>query len=160
MSDRPLTGDATAASNIELLERIGMLSRSQDVRRSRPLADPQAFKVLSSRLTEVVDEPYDLIVVRDLFGDRVLAYQLGLITGKPVAVSYNREGVIVLESGVPVRQGEQALIAADVHFTTQSIQAAASGVEQAGMGVSGAAILLRVMRGEYPFPVWTLEDRT
>jgi orotate phosphoribosyltransferase len=160
MSDRPLTGDATAASNVELLERIGMLSRRQGVRRSRPLADPQAFKVLSSRLTEVVDEPYDLIVVRDLFGDRVLAYQLALITGKPVAVSYNREGVIVLESGVPVRQGEQALIAADVHFTTQSIQAAASGVEQAGMGVSGVAILLRVVRGEYPFPVWTLEDRT
>jgi adenine/guanine phosphoribosyltransferase-like PRPP-binding protein len=160
MSDRPLTGDATAASNVELLERIGMLSRSQGVRRSRPLADPQAFKVLSSRLTEVVDEPYDLIVVRDLFGDRVLAYQLALITGKSVAVSYNREGVIVLESGTPVKQGEQALIAADVHFTTQSIQAAASGVEQAGMRVSGAAILLRVMRGEYPFPVWTLEDRT
>ena len=160
MSDRPLTGDATVASNVELLERIGMLSRSQGVRRSRPLADPQAFKVLSSRLTEVVDEPYDLIVVRDLFGDRVLAYQLALITGKSVAVSYNREGVIVLESGTPVKQGEQALIAADVHFTTQSIQAAASGVEQAGMRVSGAAILLRVMRGEYPFPVWTLEDRT
>jgi adenine/guanine phosphoribosyltransferase-like PRPP-binding protein len=160
MSDRPLTGDATAASNVELLERIGMLSRSQGVRRSSPLADPQAFKVLSSRLTEVVDEPYDLIVVRDLFGDRVLAYQLALITGKSVAVSYNREGVIVLESGDPIKQGEQALIAADVHFTTQSIQAAASGIEQAGMGVSGAAILLRVTRGEYPFPVWTLEDRT
>ena len=160
MSDRPLTGDATAASNVELLERIGMLSRSLGVRRSSPLADPQAFKVLSSRLTEVVDEPYDLIVVRDLFGDRVLAYQLALITGKSVAVSYNREGVIVLESGDPIKQGEQALIAADVHFTTQSIQAAASGIEQAGMGVSGAAILLRVTRGEYPFPVWTLEDRT
>jgi adenine/guanine phosphoribosyltransferase-like PRPP-binding protein len=160
MSDRPLTGDATAASNIELLERIGMLSRGEDVRRSSPLSDPQAFKVLSSRLAEAVDEPYDLIVVRDLFGDRMLAYQLALITGKSVAVSYNREGVIVLDSGGSVEQGDRALIAADVHFTTQSIRAAASGVEQAGMEVAGAAILLRVTQGEYPFPVWTLEDRT
>jgi adenine/guanine phosphoribosyltransferase-like PRPP-binding protein len=77
-----------------------------------------------------------------------------------VAVSYDREGIIVLESGAPIEQGERALIAADVHFTTQSIQAAASGVEQAGMRVSGAAILLRVTRGGYPFPVWALEDRT
>ncbi|MDQ3891728.1 MAG: hypothetical protein M3274_02365 [Actinomycetota bacterium] len=160
MSDRPLTGDATAASNGELLERIGMLSGGEDVRRSSPLSDPQAFKELSSRLAEVVDEPYDLIVVRDLFGDRVLAYQLALTTGKPVAVSYDREGIIVLESGAPIEQGERALIAADVHFTPQSIQAAASGVEQAGMRVSGAAILLRVTRGGYPFPVWALEDRT
>src|ERR687890_711742 len=125
MSDRPLTGDATAASNGELLERIGMLSGGEDIRRSRPLAD-----------------------------------QLALTTGKPVAVSYDREGIIVLESGAPIEQGERALIAADVHFTTQSIQAAASGVEQAGMRVSGAAILLRVTRGGYPFPVWALEDRT
>ena len=160
MSDRPLTGDATAASNIELLERIGMLSRGEDVRRSSPLSDPQAFKELSSRLAEAVDEPYDLIVVRDLFGDRMLAYQLALITGKSVAVSYNREGVIVLDSGGSVEQGDRALIAADVHFTTQSIRAAASGVEQAGMGVAGAAILLRVTHGEYPFPVWNLEDQT
>ena len=160
MSDRPSIGDVTAASNVELLERIGMLSHSEDVHRSSPLSDPQAFKELSSRLAEVVDGPYDLIVVRNLFGDRVLAYQLALITGKPVAISYDREGVIVLESGASIEQGDRALIAADVHFTTQSIQAAASGVEQAGMRVSGAAILLRVTRGEYPFPVWTLEDRT
>lgn len=160
MSDKPLTGDATTASNIELLERVGMLPRGEDTRRSNPLSDPQAFKELSSRLAETVDELYDLIVVRDLFGDRVLAYQLALITGKSVAVSYDREGVIVLESGDPIEQGHRALIAADVHFTTQSIRAAASGIEQAGMRVSGAAILLRVTRGEYPFPVWTLEDRT
>lgn len=158
MSDRPLTGDATAASNIELLERIGMLSRSEDVRRSSPLSDPQAFKELSSRLAEAVNEPYDLIVVRDLFGDRVLAYQLALITGKSVAVSYDREGLIVLESGDPIEQGDRVLIVADVHFTTQSMQAVASGVEQAGMGIAGVAILLRVTHGEYPFPVWTLED--
>jgi adenine/guanine phosphoribosyltransferase-like PRPP-binding protein len=159
MSDRPSIGDATAASNVELLERIGMLSHREEVSRSSPLSDPPAFKELSSRLAEMVDEPYELIVVRELFGDRVLAYQLALITGKSVAVSYDREGVIVLESGDPIEQGDRALIAADVHFTTQSIQAAASGVEQAGMGVAGAAILLRVTRGEYPFPVWTLEDR-
>ena len=160
MSDRPSIGDATAASNVELLERIGMLSHREEVSRSSPLSDPPAFKELSSRLAEAVDEPYDLIVVRDLFGDRMLAYQLALITGKSVAVSYNREGVIVLDSGGSVEQGDRALIAADVHFTTQSIQAAASGVEQAGMEVAGAAILLRVTHGEYPFPVWTLEDRT
>ncbi len=160
MSDRPSIGDATAASNVELLERIGMLSHREEVSRSSPLSDPPAFKELSSRLAEAVDEPYDLIVVRELFGDRVLAYQLALITGKSVAVSYDREGVIVLESGDPIEQGDRVLIAADVHFTTQSIQAAASGVEQAGMGVAGAAILLRVTHGEYPFPVWTLEDRS
>jgi hypothetical protein len=160
MSDGPLTGDATAASNIELLERIAMLSHGEEVRRSSPLSDPQAFKELSSRLAKAVEEPYDLIVVRDLFGDRVLGYQLALITEKPVAVSYDREGLIVLESGDPAEQGDRALIAADVHFTTQSIRAAASGVEQAGMGVAGAAILLRVTHAEYPFPVWTLEDRT
>ena len=96
--------------------------------------------------------------VEDAFG--LLGRGEALITGKSGAVSYNREGVIVLDSGGSVEQGDRALIAADVHFTTQSIRAAASGVEQAGMGVAGAAILLRVTHGEYPFPVWTLEDRT
>jgi adenine/guanine phosphoribosyltransferase-like PRPP-binding protein len=160
MSDRSLGADSTAASNVELLERIAILPHGEEVSRSRPLSDPLAFKELSLRLAEAVDEPYDLIVVRDLFGDRVLGYQLALITGKPVAVSYDREGIIVLESGAPIEQERRALIAADVHFTTQSIQAAASGVDQAGMEVSGAAILLRVTRGEYPFPVWALEDHT
>ena len=160
MSERSLGGDFTAASNVELLERIAILPRGEEVSRSSPLSDPLAFKELSFRLAEAVDEPYDLIVVRDLFGDRVLGYQLALITGKPVAVSYDREGIIVLESGAPTEQERRALIVADVHFTTQSIQAAASGVEQAGMEVSGLAILLRVTQGEYPFPVWALEDHT
>src|SRR5215210_7823516 len=127
MSDRPLRDDPTAASNVELLERIGMLSSGEEVRRSSPLSDPQAFKELSSRLAGAVDEPYDLIVVRDLFGDRVLGYQLALVTGKPAAVSYDREGIVVLESGEPIKQGDRELIVADVHFTTQSIRAAASG---------------------------------
>ena len=48
---------------------------------------------------------------------------------------------------------------ADVDFTVQSIRAVASGVEQAGMRVAGAALLLRVVREEYPLPVWALEDR-
>ena len=141
-----------------LLEKIGMLSPGGEPHRSDPLSDPQAFRELTSRLAETIDRPYDIIVVRDLFGDRVLGYQLALIAGKPVAVSYDREGVIVLESGSPIEQGSRALIAADTHFTTQSIQAAASGVKQAGVEVVGVALLLQTVHGEYPFPVWALES--
>lgn len=159
MIDEPPKDDLTAVSTTELLEKIGMLVPNEEPHRSSPLSDPWAFRELASRLAGVIDEPYDLIVVRDLFGDRVLGYQLALITGKPVAVSYDQEGIIVLESGNPIGH-DRALIAADVHFTTQSIRAAASGIEQAGMEVSGAAILLRVTREDYPFPVWTLEEHT
>jgi orotate phosphoribosyltransferase len=66
--------------------------------------------------------------------------------------------VIALESAGFISQGSRALIAADVHFSTNSIQAAASGIEQAGLDVSGAAILLQVTRGNYSFPVWALES--
>ncbi len=159
MLDESARADLTAANTPELLEKIGMLAVDGKSRRSRPLSNPPAFRELASRLAGTVDEPYDLIVVRDLFGDRVLGYQLALITGKPVAVSYDREGIIVLESGDPIEQGNRALIAADVHFTTQSIRAAAAGIEQAGMKVLGAAILLRVTQEDYPFPVWALDDR-
>jgi len=159
MSDRSTNDDPTTAGNLELLERVGMLTPGKEPRRSSPLSDPPAFRELVSRLAEVADTPYDLIVVRDLFGDRVLGYHLALITGKPVAVSYDREGVIELECGHPVGREARALIAADVHFTAQSIRAAASGVEQAGATVLGAAELLRVVPEEYPFPVWALENR-
>lgn len=158
MIDESSQGDLAAVSTTELLEKVGMLVPDEEPHRSSPLSDPWAFREVASRLAGVIDEPYDLIVVRDLFGDRVLGYQLALITGKPVAVSYDQEGIIVLESGNPIGQEKRALIAADVHFTTQSIRAAASGIEQAGMEVSGAAILLRVTREDYPFPVWTLEE--
>jgi hypothetical protein len=157
MIDEPSRDDLAAASTTELLQKIGMLVPGEEPRRSSPLSDPWAFRELASRLAGAIDEPYDLIVVRDLFGDRVLGYQLALITGKPVAVSYDQEGIIVLESGNLIGH-DRALIAADVHFTTQSIRAAASGIEQAGMKVSGAAILLRVTREDYPFSVWTLEE--
>lgn len=151
--------DLSGASNAGLLGRVGMLVAGAEPRRSSPLSDPRAFGELASRLAAAVDKPYDLIVVRDLFGDRVLGYQLALDSGKPVAVSYDREGIIMLESGDPVREGTRALIVADVHFTAQSIRAAASGIEQAGIEVAGAAFLLRVTRVQYPFPVWILEDR-
>jgi len=149
----------TELSTRELLERVGMLTGGAEPRRSSPLSNPPAFRELVSRLADVVDKPYDLIVVRDLFGDRVLGYQLALNSGKPVVVSYDREGIIALESGAPIQQGTRALIVADVHFTAQSIQAAASGIEQVRIEVVGAAFLLRVIPGQYPFPVWSLEDR-
>ncbi len=158
MPDRPTNGGLTTAGNARLLERVGVLSGSGP-RRSNPLSDPPAFGELASRLAGIVDEPYDLVVVRDLFGDRLLGYELALISGRPVAVSYDREGIISLEGGNPIEEGSRALIAADVHFTSQSIRAVASGIEQAGLAVHGAAMLLRVIREDYPFPVWALEDR-
>lgn len=88
-----------------------------------------------------------------------MGYQLALISGKSVAVSYDREGVIALESGRAIEQGSEALIVADTHFTAQSIRAAASGAEQAGAEVVGLAIFLLTAHGEYEFPVWTLERR-
>ncbi len=150
--------DHSATSTRELLERVGMLDSECNLRRSNPLSNPAAFKELTSRLAAAVETPYDIIVVRDLFGDRVLGYQLSLIADRPVAVSYDQEGVIVLENKGAAEQGNTALIAADTHFTTQSIRAAASGIEQAGMAVAGAAIFLQTIRGDYSFPVWTLEQ--
>lgn len=146
-----------SVENGVLFERVGMVVEGGKVRRSNPLASPADFRELAARLLEIVDQPFDLIVVRDLFGDRVLGYELALSSGKPVSVSYDREGVIALQSGTNTEQGSRVLIAADTHFTTQSIQAAASGAEQAGMEVVGAAILLQTVRGDYRFPVWALE---
>ncbi len=158
MQDNPTNTENTSVTNDELLRRVGLLTADEEPHRSNPLSDPPAFRKLAFRLAGIVDQPYDLIVVRDLFGDRVLGYQLALIAEKPVAVSYDREGVIVLESGDFISQGDRALIAADLHFTTNSIQAAASGIKQAGLEIVGAALLLQVTRGDYTFPVWVLED--
>jgi orotate phosphoribosyltransferase len=153
------TRDENAATEVrDLLQKVGMLRPGAEPQRSEPLSDPQAFKELASRLAEIVDNPYDLIVVRDLFGDRVLGYQLALITGKPVAVSYQREGVIALEGGDSVEQGARVLIAADTHFTEHSIQAAVAGAQQTGLSVVGVALLLRTVLGEFPYTVWALED--
>jgi hypothetical protein len=142
----------------DLLQKVGMLRPGAEPQRSNPLSNPQAFKELASRLAKIIDVPYDLIVVRDLFGDRVLGYQLALITGRPVAVTYQREGVIMLEDGDLIEQGTSALIAADTHFTEESILAAAAGVEQAELSVVGVALLLRTVREEYPFAVWALDS--
>ena len=154
-----MSNDSTSETmdNRELFKRVGMLSDDGEVRRSSPLSSPVAFRELATRLLQIVDQPFDLIVVRDLFGDRVLGYELAQLAGKRAAVSYDREGIIALESAEPVERGSRALIAADTHFTTQSIRAAASGAEQAGLEVVGAAILLQTVRGDYPFPVWALE---
>jgi hypothetical protein len=146
------------ADNRELLQRVEMISEGGEVRRSNPLSNPPAFKELASRLLGIVDRPFDLLVVRDLFGDKVLAYEMALLAEKPVAVSYDREGLISLESGSRLEPGSNALVAADTHFTTQSIQAAASAAERAGLRVVGAAMLLRAVRGDYPFGVWALES--
>jgi orotate phosphoribosyltransferase len=152
-------GNGNPVENGVLFERVGMVADGGEVRRSNPLASPADFRKLAARLLEAVDRPFDLIIVRDLFGDRVLGYELAQLAGKPVSVSYDREGIIALQGRSTARQNARVLIAADTHFTTQSIQAAASGAEQAGMEVVGAAILLQTVRGEYPFPVWTLESR-
>jgi hypothetical protein len=160
MSDGFAADNLTSVSTGELLERVGMLTSEGEPRRSNPLSDPPAFRELASRLAGIATEPYDLIVVRDLFGDRVLGYQLSLISGRPVTVSHDVEGMIVLGSGGATPRGGRALIAADVHFTPHSIQAAASGIEQAGLEVAGGAILLQIAPEEYAFPIWTLEDRS
>jgi adenine/guanine phosphoribosyltransferase-like PRPP-binding protein len=152
--------NSTQAPTGELLQRVSMLAPSGRPRRSNPLADPPAFEELVSRLAGIVDESYDLIVVRDLFGDKVLGYQLSLKTGRPVAVSYDREGIIDLEGEGSIPRGGRALIVADIHFTKQSIRAAASGIEQAGLEVAGVALLLQITHEEYPFPVRALELRT
>lgn len=146
-----------AVENDVLFEKVGMVVEGGEVRRSNPLASPADFRELAARLLGIVGQPFDLIVVRDLFGDRVLGYELALMSGKPVSVSYDREGVIALQSWAEAEQGSRVLIAADTHFTTQSILAAASGAEQAGMEVVGAAILMQTVRGDYHFPVWALE---
>lgn len=159
MTDKTSPDYGGAATTRELLESVGMLDGEGNAHRSNPLSDPPAFKELASRLAAAVDAAYDLIVVRNLFGDRVLGYQLSLITGKPVVVSYDQEGIITLEGENAVAQTDTALIAADTHFTAQSIQAAAYGIEQAGKKVAGAAILLQTVRGDYPFPVWPLEQQ-
>jgi hypothetical protein len=151
-------GTSDAVDNRELFKKVGLVSDSGEVQRSNPLSSPVDFKELATRLLRIVDQPFDLIVVRDLFGDRVLGYELAQLAGKYALVSYDREGIIALESGRPVERGARALIAADTHFTTQSIQAAASGAEQAGLEIVGAAILLQTVHGEYPFPVWALES--
>ena len=158
MQDDHANTQSTSATIAGLFRRVGLLTADEEPHRSNPLSDPPAFRELTLRLAGIVDRPYDLIVVRDLFGDRVLGYQLALIAEKPVTVSYDREGVIALESGGFISRGSRALIAADVHFSTNSIQAAASGIEQAGLEVSGAAVLLQVTRGNYAFPVWALES--
>lgn len=156
MSDS-LHKDVATNTVLELLEKVGMLDSERKPHRSSPLSHPQAFMELTSRLSAEIEAAYDIIVVRDLFGDRMLGYQLSILTGKPVAISYDEEGVIFLENRRVVEEGSTVLIAADTHFTTQSIQAAARGAEQAGMRVVGVAIFLQIVRGEYSFPVWSLE---
>lgn len=151
-------GYSTATETRELLTRVGMIDSEGKPHRSSPLLDPPAFSELVSRLASTVEAPYDVIVVRNLFGDRVLGYQLSLISGKLVAISYDQEGVIVLDDKRGDERDSAALIVADTHFTTQSIQAAASGIEQSGMKVAGAAILLQLVQGTYSFPVWYLEQ--
>lgn len=155
-------GASTAGASVStegLLNRVEMLTSSGETRRSNPLLDPPAFRELAARLADTVEQSYDLIVVRDLFGDRVLGYQLALITGKPTAVSYDREGMIVLEDVGSIPQGSRVLIAADTHFTTHSIHAVASGAEQAGMQTVGLAVLLQQNGERFPFPVWALQRR-
>jgi hypothetical protein len=156
MSDSPSNNVVTATA-WELIEKVGMLDSERNPHRSNPLLHPPAFKELASRLAAEIEAAYDIIVVRDLFGDRVLGYQLSLLTEKPVAISYDQEGLILLENRRAIEEGNTTLIAADTHFTTQSIRAAARGAEQAGMNVAGVAIFLQAIRGEYSFPIWSLE---
>jgi hypothetical protein len=146
---------AVREQNRSLLRRVGVLDEAGGAHRSDPLRDPAAFRELAGRLHRLIDRPYDVVVVRDLFGDRVLGYELSLLAGCPVAVSYDREGLIELELDATDRR--LALIAADTHFTRESIQAAAMGLRQAGLEVTGAAVLLEQLQTTYAFPVWSLE---
>lgn len=67
--------------NWELLKRVGMVSDSGEVRRSSPLSSPGDFRELATRLLRAVNRPFDLVVVRDLFGDRVLGYDSACLLG-------------------------------------------------------------------------------
>lgn len=148
-----------SAETQELLSRVGMVGDSREPRRSNPLSDPPAFRELAVRLASIVDAEYDLIVVRDLFGDKVLGYQLSLISGKPTAVSFDREGIIVLDPAAEARGGSRALLAADIHLTPHSIRAASSGIEKAGLDVVGIGLLVQACEDNYLFPVWSLSFR-
>lgn len=139
----------------DLLRLVGMIDAAGTVHRSNPLRDPRAFHELAGRLHRLVDGAFDLVVVRDLFGDRVLGYELGALAGCPVVVSHDREGLIELDA--EARQGHAALIAVDTHFTRESVQAAATGLRQAGLEVAGAAVLLEQLPADYDFPVWSLQ---
>lgn len=141
----------------ELLAQVGMLDRG-DFSRSNPLLDPAAFEELARRLEALIDAPYDFIVTRNLTGDKILGYQLSLLTGKPVVVSLEREGLILLDREGSLTQGHRALIVADLHFTPHSIRAASAGLKRSGFSVAGLALLMKIREGEYDFPVWSLES--
>lgn len=144
-------------SNRDLLARVGMLDAGGQIHRSKPLQDPQAFHQLAGRLFDLVTQPFDIVVVRDLAGDRLLGYSVGLLAGCPVRVSYDWEGLIESEadSGQEVHD---ALLVADTHFTNESLQAAAGGLRQKGLRVVGAAVLIEQLSPAYDFNVWALEQ--
>lgn len=153
-------GKATSPQDLDtprLLCNVGMLEDGEPVRRANPLRDPASFHELARRLRALVEDEFDVIVVRDLFGDRVLGYELGMRAGCPVIISHDREGLIEMDQGLRSNSFQRALIAADTHFTPASIQAAAVALRQAGVEVAGAAILLDQLAFGYDFPVWTLE---
>lgn len=144
-------------SNRDLLKRVGMLDPTGRIHRSTPLQDPQAFHQLASRLFGLVTQPFDLVVVRDLAGDRLLGYSVGLLAGCPVSVSYDWEGLIESEA-VSGHEAHEALLVADTHFTNESLQAAAVGLRQRGVRVAGAAVLIEQLSPAYDFDVWSLEQ--
>lgn len=148
--------DQETVDTRNLLTSVGMLDESGKLRRSRPLSNPASFHELARRLFALVDREFDVIVVRDLFSDHVLGYELGLMAGCPVIVSHDREGLIELDQATRPAAARIALIAADTHFTAASIQAAALGLRQAGIQVAGAAVLLEQLSVEYDFPIWAL----
>jgi hypothetical protein len=159
MANRPEYQSPESAETQELLFRVGMIGDSREPRRSNPLSDPPAFRELAARLAGMVDVEYDLIVVRNLFGDKVLGYQLSLISGKPTAVSFDREGVIVLDPAVELTGGSRTLLVADIHFTPHNIRAASSGIEKAGLNIAGLGLLMQAREDNYLFPVWSLSFR-
>lgn len=151
-----MTG-AEASSTRELLSRVGMGGAGGH--RSDPLADPAAFHELAIRLGAMVDVDYDVIVVRDLFADRVLGYELALAASKPVVVSADQEGIVVLRGAGSLRQGCPALLVADTHFSAGSIQATAMQVVNTGFTVAGLAMFVRTVDLDHPWPVWILYER-
>lgn len=156
MTDEPAGMDLGSVDTKELLSRVGMLHPDTS-HRSNPLLDPSAFKELARRLNNLIDEPYDAIVVRDLFGDKMLGYELALESGNPVFVSVDREGIIALERTPVEGVGNRALIAADLHFTPQSIQAARVGLESSGLTAIGVALLMQLDKEDDALPLWKLE---
>lgn len=159
MSDK--SGERSPDNLISRLEKIGMLRVVETpngcryrLSRSDFLADPAAFRSLARELGSRIPMP-GTFVVRDLPGDRVLAYELAASTDGSVLVSGDYEGLVSLQ-GEP-KTGE-AVIVADTHFTANSMRAALLASDSHDLRITGIGLLVRAIDADLPVPVTALLD--